>query len=114
MDESTNTFEREYSDEKFWSKVKKYALSAGREVVEKALILYYTLEDENLPRWTRATIYGALGYFILPADAIADIIPAVGYADDLGVLVAALAAVALHVSPEIKQRAREKLNRVFP
>lgn len=114
MNEGTGEFAREYTEKRFWSKIKRYAISAGRDVIEKALILYYTLESDELPKWARATIYGALGYFILPADAIADITPAVGYADDLGVLVAALAAVALHISPETRNRAREKLDGVFP
>ena len=31
-----------YSDGSFWAKVTRYAASAGREVVEKAFILYFT------------------------------------------------------------------------
>ena len=55
----------------------------------------------------------ALGYFIFPADAIPDITPVVGYADDLGVLAAALAAIAAHVTPEAKRRASEQLKILF-
>ncbi len=39
---SVNEQQLAYSEESFWVKLKKYALSAGREVVEKALTLYYT------------------------------------------------------------------------
>ena len=97
-----------YSQDRFWKKLLKFARNAGREVVENALSLYYTAQAPDTPAWAKTVITGALGYFILPADAIPDLIPAVGYGDDLGALVAALAAVAAHVTPEIKTRAKEK------
>lgn len=34
-------------DKSFWNKLKKFALTAGQEVVEKALILYYTARDQR-------------------------------------------------------------------
>lgn len=81
-----NEFSKEYSDEKFWNKVKKYAVKAGKEVVLKALTMYYTMQDKDTPKWAKGVIIGALGYFIFPLDAIPDMTPVVGYADDLGVL----------------------------
>jgi uncharacterized membrane protein YkvA (DUF1232 family) len=113
MARGKNEFEDAYSDESFWEKVGRFASAAGREVVEKALVLYYAMLEPDVPTWAKGTIVGALGYFIMPLDAISDVMPAVGYADDLGVLVAALAAVAAHVSPEIRERAAEKLDAFF-
>ena len=97
-----------YSQDSFWKKLLNFARTAGREVVENALSLYYTAQAPDTPTWAKTVITGALGYFILPTDAIPDLIPAVGYGDDLGALVAALAAVAVHVTPEIKARAKKK------
>ncbi len=108
-----NEFEKAFSDQGFWSKLKKTARAAGREVVEKTLLLYYTMQKEDIPAWARATIIGALGYFIVPLDAIADITPTVGYADDLGVLVLALAAVAQHIDAEVRGKADVKLKAWF-
>ncbi len=102
-----------YSDDSFWRKLGRYASTAGREVAEKSLYLYYAAQDPNMPRWARAVAYGALGYFILPADAIPDIIPGAGYTDDLGVIAAALAVVIAHITPEVKQKARRTLARWF-
>jgi uncharacterized membrane protein YkvA (DUF1232 family) len=102
-----------YSDESFWAKVKRFALAAGREVIEKALMLYYTLSEPGVPAWAKTTIVAALGYFISPIDAIPDVTPVIGFADDLGVLVAALAAVAAHVTPEAKRLAAEKIKMLF-
>ncbi len=107
-------FEKEYSEHDFWKKVGGYARSAGREVVELALQLYYAAQSPDTPRWAKAAIYGALGYFISVIDAIPDLTPIVGYTDDLGVLVAALAAVASNVTPEIKEKAADKAREWFP
>ena len=78
-----------------------------------ALLLFYALQDPAVPKKTKGIIMGALGYFIFPLDAIADVVPVLGYADDIGVLLLALAAVAVHISPETKQKARAKLDEWF-
>ncbi len=109
----TNEYSKEYSEESFWEKVKKYALKAGKEVIEKALMLFYCLQDKDTPKWAKGVIVAALGYFIFPMDAIPDPTPVVGFADDLGVLVAALAAVAAHIKEEHKQKAKETLKTWF-
>lgn len=106
-------YEKEYSDESFWLKLKKYAMTAGKEVVEKALVLYEALKDEDTPTWAKGVIVAALGYFICPVDAIPDAVPLAGYADDLGALAAALAAVATHVKEEHKLSAKAKLQKWF-
>lgn len=65
--------------------------------------------------WSRSAllIYGALGYFIFPLDALADITPVVGYADDFGVLILALVAVAMNIDSSVKARAQAKLREWF-
>ena len=108
-----NEYEDAFSDKGFWEKLKKYALLAGREVVEKALLLYYAMQEEKAPAWAKATIAGALGYFIVPLDAITDLTPAVGYADDLGVLALAVAAVAAYINEDVRQKAAEKMRDWF-
>ena len=102
-----------YSNESFWAKLTGYAKSAGKEVVEKALLLYYAGQQEDAPAWAKATIVASLGYFIAPLDAIIDITPAVGYADDLGVLVLAIAAVSRYINEEVKAQTQEKMQDWF-
>jgi uncharacterized membrane protein YkvA (DUF1232 family) len=111
--EEQHGFENEYSDKRFWNKVIAYAKTAGKEVIEKALWLYYATQNPTTPAWARSVIYGALGYFIFPLDAIPDITPLVGYADDLGVLVAAVATVALFITEEVKEKTARKLKDWF-
>ena len=112
VDDDTG-FAKEYSDEGFWQKVRKFARAAGEGVLEPALKLYFAAQDKDTPAWAKTVIYGALGYFISPVDAIPDMTPVVGYADDLGVLIAALATVAAHVREQHSQRARECLREWF-
>ena len=106
-------YEKKYTEDSFWDKVVKFARTAGREVIEKALWLYYAAQQPNTPLWAKTAIYGALGYFISPIDAIPDITPVVGYADDLAVLAAAVATVATYITADVKARAADKLRGWF-
>lgn len=109
----SDQFSAEYSDSNFWEKVKKYSRSAGEGVLEPALKMYYSALDPDTPAWAKATIVASLGYFISPVDAVPDLVPVVGYADDLGVLVAALATTAAHIKEEHVKKAKENLAQWF-
>ena len=113
MSEDKHGFENNYSDSGFWDKVVTFAKTAGREVIEKALWLYYAAQNPQTPAWAKSIIYGALGYFVFPLDAIPDPTPVVGYADDLGVLAAAVAAVAMYITEDVKTLAAQKLKDWF-
>jgi uncharacterized membrane protein YkvA (DUF1232 family) len=102
-----------YSDERFWKKLKRYAAVAGKPVVETALQLYYALQSPKTPKWARTIILGALAYLILPTDAVPDFIPLAGFTDDLGALAAAVATVRMYITDDIKEKARETLKRWF-
>jgi uncharacterized membrane protein YkvA (DUF1232 family) len=113
MTDDRRGYEKDYSEEGFWDKLFRYAGSAGREVVAMALELYYAAQSPGTPTWAKAVIYGALGYFISLIDAIPDLTPIVGYTDDLGVLAAAMAAVMVNVTPEVRAKAAAKLRDWF-
>ena len=103
-----------YSDESFWTKLKNFALTAGREVVEKALILYYRKhQNPNVPAWAKGVVVGALTYFISPVDAIPDILVGMGFTDDLGVLLAAIATVSVYINADTKEQATQKMKDWF-
>lgn len=103
----------DFSEASFWDKLKGHALTAGAQVVERALRLYYALQAPKTPKWAKTVILGALAYFILPADAIPDMVPLAGYSDDLGALTAALATVQMYVTDDIKAQAKSKLRQWF-
>lgn len=106
-------YEKNYSDESFWKKVKSVAKKAGAEVIFTALKLYYVARSESTPLWAKGVIYGALGYLILPTDLIADVIPVVGYVDDLAVMAMALGTVECFLTEEVILQARAKLSEWF-
>ena len=106
-------YSKHYSEDSFWDKLKNFAKQAGREVVEKALILYYVGIDSNTPAWAKGVIGAALGYFIFPLDAIPDLAPFVGYADDLGAIAVALAAVASCITKVHIDKAKAKSDEWF-
>ena len=95
----------QYSERSFWKKLAIFGRAAGHEVIEKALWLYYAAERPDTPRWAKATVYGALAYFVLPVDAVADFLPVAGYTDDLTVLLLALSTIGGYVDTQAKEKA---------
>jgi uncharacterized membrane protein YkvA (DUF1232 family) len=106
-------YSADFSDASFWEKLKKFGKTVGREIVEKALTMYYAVQDKDTPVWAKTILVAALGYFICPIDAIPDVIPGAGYADDAGAIAVALGTVAVHIKPEHKQRAKEQADEWF-
>lgn len=100
-------FSKEYSERSFWEKIAHHAKAAGEEVVIKVLELFYALQSPDTPVWAKGIIVAALGYFISPVDAIPDVVPFAGFADDLGVVTAALATVMTSITPEVKKAAQD-------
>lgn len=108
----TKNYESAYSETGFWNTLVIYVKKIGKESVCVALILFYALEDPNVPMWVKGVITAALGYLISPVDAIPDFLPG-GFVDDAGALALALSTIAAHVSPEVKERARKRLAEWF-
>jgi len=102
-----------YNEDSLWKKIRQYSKSAGATVVYAVLLLYYLMKDRQVGFRTKLSITAALGYFILPTDAILDLTPLIGYSDDLGVLLFALTQVSSNITPEIKEKARKKLSDWF-
>lgn len=110
---NTSRYQKVFTPGRFWNKLGPRAQSIGQSALEKALYLYYAVQSPDTPKWAKRVIYGALGYFILPLDAIPDLAPLIGYTDDLSVMAAALATVAFYITPEVKAQAQHKLDSWF-
>ena len=102
-------YQQYFNPTDMWEKIATFATKAGAKVVYGVLLLYYVAIDPNTSAADKAKIYGAIGYFILPLDLIPDGIPMVGYTDDLTAIVWALKAVWDNVTPEIKDKALQRL-----
>ncbi|MCD6354741.1 MAG: DUF1232 domain-containing protein [Prolixibacteraceae bacterium] len=108
-----HNFSKYYSEKSLWEKIKKFSKSAGVKVIYAVLLLFYAMKDKSVSMKTKLSIAAALGYFILPSDAILDLTPIIGFSDDLGVLLFALSQIAESITPEIKEKARKKLHDWF-
>jgi len=76
---------------------------------EDLLAAWFCARDPATPRRVRMTLLAALGYFVLPIDAIPDIMPLLGFTDDAAVIAAAIAAVAGSITPEHRERAKKAM-----
>lgn len=102
-------YRRRYSERAFWRKLSGLPRTAGMAVVERAVTLYVVLTDRDTPMWARALVVAALGYFIVPMDAVPDAVPFAGLADDVAVMGAALAQLGRLVTPAVRGRVQRLL-----
>lgn len=111
--DSLNQFASNYSPANLFDKIAKVAKKAGVKTVYAALLLYYALSDDEVPTTAKVTVIGALGYFILPIDAIPDILGPLGYTDDLSAMILALKLIWDNITPRTHQNARKRLESWF-
>ena len=79
-------------------------------MASEVVAMYFCMLDPTTPLWVKGTVAAALAYFILPLDAIPDLIPLAGLGDDAGVLTAALTAITAHITAEHRRKARAWLD----
>ena len=102
-----------YSEKGLWKKVANHYKKVGVKLIEIAISMYYSLRDDDTPSWAKNIMLGALGYFILPIDIIPDIVPIVGFSDDIAAITLAVATVTIHIKDEHKEKAKQKMNAFF-
>ncbi len=93
-----------YSEDNFWNKITKMPSNAGCAVLRAAFTLYVLLREKTTPVWAKTAVIGALGYFIFPLDAIPDIIPVIGYTDDLAIMTLLLGQLYAFINQDIKDQ----------
>ena len=101
------------SDKTLFKKVRSAMTRLSRQGVSQALILFYTLKSPDTPVWCKTVALSSLGYFISLIDAIPDLTPILGYTDDLSVMAAAIATISAHVTPKIRDQAKQKTDQLF-
>lgn len=90
--------------ESFWRKVRR---TVGKvPFTEDAVAAFCCATDASTPLPIRATLFGALAYFVLPFDVIPDFIAGLGYSDDAAVLLAAITAASTHITETHRQKAK--------
>lgn len=101
-------YAKDYSESGFFDFCKKFAKSLGKEVLVKALQLYYVMQKPGVPGPVGAACLAALGYGVCPIDVVPDFIPVVGLADDAAIFAAALAYAAKEVDADVTYKAETK------
>jgi uncharacterized membrane protein YkvA (DUF1232 family) len=94
-------------EKKFW---KKLLHVAGRiPFAEELAAAYFCAIDPLTPTRVKGVLIAALAYFVIPTDAIPDIVAGLGFTDDAAVLATAISLVTGHVKPRHHERARNAL-----
>jgi uncharacterized membrane protein YkvA (DUF1232 family) len=96
--------------EGFWPKIAKHA--AYLPFADQILAAWYCATDANTPVKVKATLFGALAYFVLPVDVIPDVILGLGFTDDVAVLITAVTLVRNHITQDHRNRAQETLGAI--
>ncbi len=113
MTEVDSKFAQYYSSYGLLQLLPRVFSKAGLDVIGRVLQLYYLAKSPDLPVWAKTGVFAALGYFIVTPDAIPDITPVIGFVDDLAVLSSVLSSLAMYVSPEVRSKANNRLQRLF-
>jgi uncharacterized membrane protein YkvA (DUF1232 family) len=88
----------------FWPKIRKVASKVP--FAADALSLWWCAKDPETPTTAKGMMMAALAYFVLPVDAIPDVLPAIGLTDDAAVIAAVIALVGRNLKPRHKDEAR--------
>lgn len=99
-----------FSEVNLIEKIKQFGKEAGIKVIYLVLLLFFTLQKTTTPKFAKSLIVGGLGYFILPADFLPDLIPGIGFTDDLTALISVVVAVALFIDEGVKAKAKDRLH----
>jgi uncharacterized membrane protein YkvA (DUF1232 family) len=91
----------------FWSTLRRAARAVPFS--EDVVAAYYCALDPATPKRVRLILMGALAYFVLPADFMPDLLPLIGFTDDVTVLMTALGMVTGHIEDRHREAARSAL-----
>ena len=94
----------------FWPKIHKVA--AKVPFAADALSLWWCAKDPATPTAAKGMMFAALAYFVLPTDAIPDVLPAIGFTDDAAVIAALIAIVGKNLKPRHRDEARTFLDKL--
>lgn len=96
--------------EGFWPKFRKVA--AKVPFADDVLSVWYCARDPQTPKAAKGLMMAALAYFIVPTDAIPDILGVIGFTDDAAVFAALMAVVGKNLKPRHREAAQGFLKRM--
>ncbi|HEY7749549.1 MAG TPA: YkvA family protein [Aestuariivirgaceae bacterium] len=108
--ESSSFPDEQLVREGFWPKLNR-SLSY-LPFADKLAAAFYCATDDATPFKVRATLLGALAYFILPFDLIPDVVLGLGFTDDMAVLVTAFTMIRNNMTQDHLDKGREAVERM--
>ena len=106
-------YSKHFDESRFFTKLGKVGSLLGQKVLFSLLVSYYLISDSSIPLKVRGIFMGSLGYFILPTDLVADFLPVIGFTDDIALVSYVIANAVEYITPEIKEKAKLKTNRLI-
>lgn len=94
----------------FWPKIRRVA--ARIPFAPEALSVWWCARDPETPTAAKGLMLAALAYFVLPTDAIPDILAGIGFTDDAAVFAALLAVAGKNIKPKHRAAARAWLEKI--
>lgn len=94
----------------FWPKVGRVA--ARIPFADRMISVYYAARDPETPLAAKGVMMGALAYFVLPTDAIPDVLAGIGFTDDAAVIAAVIATLGANIRKRHHDLAEKALSRL--
>jgi len=94
-------------ERQFWKKLGR--VLAYAPFAEDLVAAWYCAKDPATPAHVRALLWGAVGYFVMPADLVPDYIVALGFTDDAAVIAMVMSLLGRHVAPRHRDAAADRI-----
>ena len=94
----------------FWPKIGRVA--ARIPFANQAVSVYYAARDPETPMAAKGIMLGALAYFVMPIDAIPDVLAGIGFTDDAAVITAVIATLGANVRKRHRELAEKALDKL--
>ncbi|MDZ4370009.1 MAG: YkvA family protein [Phenylobacterium sp.] len=94
----------------FWPKMARVA--AKIPFARDALAVWYCARDDDTPLPAKGMMFAALAYFVMPVDAIPDVIAGLGFTDDAAVFAALMAIIGKNLKPRHRAAAKQDIDRL--
>jgi uncharacterized membrane protein YkvA (DUF1232 family) len=73
------------------------------------LVLLYSIRKAGTPRWVRFAALGLVLYVLSPVDLISDLLPIIGWADDLALLTFGVPWLLSKIPAHLREQAEQEV-----
>jgi uncharacterized membrane protein YkvA (DUF1232 family) len=94
----------------FWPKIGRVA--ARIPFAKPVVSVYFAARDPETPLAAKGIMMGALAYFVMPFDAIPDVLAGIGFTDDAAVITAVIATLGANIRKRHQDAAQKTLERL--